>query len=356
MKVSVIIPVKGKPEITRACLESLRRFDSPILEEALIVDNGESGATSELLEEIGWNKARRVIGSPSFNFSRSCNLGAGESRGRLLVFLNNDIVVSEGWLEALSQTVMDKGGVAGSTLLNPDGTIQQAGMRFGAWGLMYRVGAGADANDKRFHHTTLEWAVMAASLCISKDAFDKVGGFDERYIFGIEDADLCLKVIESGGKARNVGASRVSHMESATLKENESAVAAHAGNLAQFNSRWGGLVDSLTARYIIRMKAVGVKTAAIFGTGSAGETLRRKLEIGGVVVRKFITFDPAAPSIAHGLRVDIASRESVRDVDRVIVGAQYVTEIEDRLGEMGLGGLVYGCELYDETWTPGDEG
>jgi GT2 family glycosyltransferase len=355
MKVSVIIPVKGKPEITRACLASLLRFDSPILAEALIVDNSEGGETSDLLEEFGWNKARRVIGASSFNFSRSCNLGAGASRGRLLVFLNNDIVVSEGWLEALAQTVMDRGGVAGSTLLNPDGTIQQAGMRFGAWGLMYRVGAGADGNDERFRHTTLEWAVMAASLCISREMFDGVGGFDERYIFGIEDADLCLKVIESGDKVRNVGASRVVHMESSTLKENESAISAHAGNIAIFNTRWGELVERLTARYVFGIKAVGVKTVAVLGTGSAAETLRRKLEGGGVVVRKFITFDPAALSIAHGLRVDIASRESVRDVDRVIVGAQYVTMIRDRLEKMGLADSVYGCDLSDETWTPGEE-
>jgi len=348
MKVSVIIPVKGKAEITRDCLESLLRFDSPILEEILIVDNGSGGETGDLLEEIGWSKARRVAGSPSFNFSRSCNIGAGEARCGLLVFLNNDIVVSEGWLASLAGTVMDKGGVAGSTLLNPDGTIQQAGMRFGAWGLMYRVGAGADGNDERLRRTTLEWAVMAASLCVSRETFDGVGGFDERYVFGIEDADLCLKVIESGGKVRNVGTSRVTHMESATLKENESAIAAHAGNITQFNARWGALVDRITERYIAGIKAVGVKTVAIFGTGSAAETLRRKLEGGGVVVRKFITFDPAPPAIAYGLRVETASLESTGDVNRVIAGAQYVTMIEGRLEKMGLGDLVYGCDLYYE--------
>lgn len=356
MKVSVIIPVKGKPEITRDCINSLIRFDSPILSETLIVDNSATGETGELLDEIGWNKARRVIGSPSFNFSRSCNIGAGEANSRLLLFLNNDIVVSEGWLEALSQTVMDRGGVAGSTLMNRDGTVQQAGMRFGAWGLMYRAGAGADGDDGRFRHTTLEWAVMAAAVCISRETFDRIGGFDERYYFGIEDTDLCLKVIESGGKVRNVGASRVVHMESATLKENESALTAHVNNIEIFNARWGGLVDSLTARYISGIKAAGVKTVAIFGTGSAGEALRRKLESGGVSVRRFITFDPKAPPTAHGLKVETASPESVRDVDRVIVGAQYVTMIEDRLEKAGLGGLVYGCDLYDESWRPGEEG
>lgn len=356
MKASVIIPVKGKPEITRDCLESLIRFDSPMLEEALIVDNGSGGDTSALLDQIGWRKARRVIGAPSFNFSRSCNLGAGEARGGLLVFLNNDIVVSEGWLATLAGIVMDKGGVAGSTLLNPDGTVQQAGMRLGAWGLMYRVGAGAGGDDERFRRTTLEWAVMGACLCVSKETFARIGGFDERYHFGIEDADLCLKVIEMGGRVRNVGASRVTHMESATLKENESAVAAHSNNITLFNGRWGGLVDRLTERYISGMKSAGVKTTAVFGTGSAAEALRRKLEGGGVVVKKFITFDPAPPAIAHGLTVETASRESLRDVDRVIAGSQYVTMIEDRLEKMGLGGSVYGCGLSDGSWAPGEEG
>lgn len=356
MKASVIIPVKGKPEITRACLESLIRFDSPALEEALIVDNGSGGDTCALLDEIGWRKTRRVIGAPSFNFSRSCNLGASKARGRVALFLNNDIVASKGWLETLAGAVMDKGGVAGSTLLNPDGSVQQAGMRFGAWGLMYRVGAGTDGNDARFRRTTLEWAVMGACLCVSRETFDGIGGFDERYHFGIEDADLCLKAIEAGAMVRNVGASRVTHMESATLKENESAVAAHSANIALFNNRWGGLVDRLTERHISGMKSAGVKTTAVFGTGSAAQALRRKLEDGGVVVKKFITFDPAPSSIAHGLAVETASRKSLRDVDRVIVGAQYVTTIEDRLYEMGLGDSVYGCDLSDESWAPGEEG
>ncbi|MBF0293360.1 MAG: glycosyltransferase [Nitrospinae bacterium] len=356
MKVSVIIPVKGKPEITRDCIESLIRFDSSILAETLIVDNSDGDETALLLAEMSWKKARRVIGSPSFNFSRSCNIGAGEANSGLLLFLNNDIVVSEGWLEALCQTVIDKGGAAGSTLINRDGTVQQAGMRFGAWGLMYRAGAGAGGDDRRFFRTTLEWAVMAAAVCISKETFDRIGGFDERYYFGIEDTDLGLKVIESGCKVRNVGASRLVHMESATLKENKPALAAHVNNIEIFNARWGGLVNRLTERYIAGLKSTGAKTVAIFGTGSAAEALRRKLESGGVSVGKFITFDTEAPSIVHGLKVEGVSPESVRDVDRVIVGAQYVTMIEDRLVKAGLGGLVYGCDLNDESWTAGTEG
>jgi GT2 family glycosyltransferase len=356
MKISVVTPVKGKPELTFSLLESLAKSDSPLLEEVVIVDNGEGDETARLLDEFGWGKARRVIGSPSSNFSQACNLGALKSRGDILLFLNNDMIVSEGWLAPLAETVADKGGAASSILLNTDGTIQQAGMRFGAWGLMYRVGAGAGGNDKRFRRTTLEWAVMGACFCVSREMFGKIGGWDARYHFGIEDADICLKTLEAGGRIRNVGSSVITHIESATLKENESAISAHSRNVAQFNGKWGGLVDRLTERHICGMKSAGVKTAAIFGTGSAAQTLRRKLEAGGVIVSKFITFDPAPPSIAHGLMVETASRESVRDVDRVIIGAQFVTMIQDRLEKMGLGGSVYGCDLYDESWTPGEEG
>ena len=356
MKVSVITPVKGKPELTFGLLESLAKSDSSILEEIVIVDNGSGDETARLLDEFGWGKARRVIGSPSHNFSQACNLGALKSHGGILLFLNNDMIVSEGWLAPLAETVAGKGGAASSLLVNADGTIQQAGMRFGAWGLMYRVGAGAGGNDPRFHRTTLEWALMGACFCVSREMFAKIDGWDERYHFGIEDADICLKTLEAGGRIRIVGSSVITHLESATLKENESAMAAHSANIARFNASWGGLVDSLTERYINGLKSVGVKTVAVFGTGSAAETLRRKLESGGVGVRKFVTFDPAAPSIAHGLKVETASRESLHDVDRVVVGAQYVTMIEDRLGKMGLGDSVYGCDLYDESWMPGEEG
>lgn len=356
MKVSVIVPVKGKAELTRGLLESMRRFDSPLLGEIVIVDNSPGDETTRMLDDLGWGKARRAAGSPSYNFSQACNFGASQSHGGILLFLNNDMIVSDGWIAPLVETVASKGGAAGSKLINPDGTIQQAGMRFGAWGLMYRVGAGASGGDPRFNRTALEWAMMGACVCVTSELFAKIGGWDEGYHFGIEDADICLKVIESGGRIRNVGSSIITHLESATMNENQSALAAHSGNIARFNARWGGLVESLTARYISRLRSDGVKTVSIFGTGSAAMSLQRKLENGGVVVKNMLTFNPPPQPLLDGVKVEMASREVLRGSDRLIIGAQFVTALRDRLAENGLGDYIYDCDLIAETWRPGEEG
>ena len=72
-----------------------------------------------------------------FNFSWVCNLGAAQSRGPLLCFLNDDVEVTNAdWLEQLVARVsLDGVGAAGPMLYYPSGTIQHAGVLLGLGGL-----------------------------------------------------------------------------------------------------------------------------------------------------------------------------------------------------------------------------
>ena len=70
----------------------------------------------------------------SQGFAASCNDGAGATSAEHLVFLNNDTVAEDGWLEALVAYADAHGEahVVGSKLLYQNRTIQHAGIVFGS--------------------------------------------------------------------------------------------------------------------------------------------------------------------------------------------------------------------------------
>jgi GT2 family glycosyltransferase len=142
-----------------------------------------------------------------------------EATGDYLLFLNNDTeVLAPGWLGHLLRLAgHPRVGVAGATLLYPDGTVQHAGAwprRDGRWIHAYRgerVGAAWPAEapgDAR-----LVPAVTGACLLLRRELFDALGGFDERLAVAGNDVDLCRRVRERGLEVAVSRHARLLHYE-----------------------------------------------------------------------------------------------------------------------------------------------
>ena len=125
--VSIIIPVFNHCRDTRDCLLSIAQLTAGSSYEVVVVDDGSTDETPEMLGRIeGLIQLRNDV---NLGFIGSCNRGAAAARGEFLVFLNNDTLVTSGWLEALRRTFDDipGTGLAGAKLLYPDGRLQEAG-------------------------------------------------------------------------------------------------------------------------------------------------------------------------------------------------------------------------------------
>ena len=94
--VSIIIPVLYPWQDTLECLESIARWTFEFAYEVIVVDDGASAETSEMLKRVEGVIALRSEKNPGF--SESCNRGVAVARGGLLVFLDNGAVVTPGWL------------------------------------------------------------------------------------------------------------------------------------------------------------------------------------------------------------------------------------------------------------------
>ena len=160
-----------------------------------------------------------VHNEKNLGFIASCNRGRREARGNYLVFLNNDTLVTAGWLNSLRGTFAFEphAGLVGAKLLYPDGKLQEAG------GIIWRDGSGWNRgkldNPKRPEYNFLREVDYCSGAClmIRKSLYLSLGGFDTKYAPGYyEDADLAFKVREQGLKVLYQPMSEVIHYEGVT--------------------------------------------------------------------------------------------------------------------------------------------
>ena len=236
IKCSIIIPVWNKFELTIQCLTQLARVTKDVRFELIVVDNASTDGTSAFLAGIGGN-VQIITNQSNLGFAKACNQGAKAARGPYLVFLNNDTIPTERWLEALVEEVETNPEVAvvGSKLLYPNGTVQHAGVALSRFfETPYHLYAGAASQLPAVNKRREFNAVTGACMLVRKEAFEAVDGFYEGYINSFEDIDLCLKIRQKGGRIVYQPKSVLYHLESQTPGRKDHDLE----NIRLFRERW----------------------------------------------------------------------------------------------------------------------
>ncbi len=222
-KVSIIIPSKDNPKILKMCLASIFKYTEYKNYEIIIVDNGSNDANKKEIEEAvalysgqGDEKIKYVYQPMEFNFSRMCNIGADAATGEFLLFLNDDIEVSESvdtspyfkvyvnrWLSILlGQAQLAHTGAVSCKLYYPNGnTIQHAGVVNLPIGPAHCLYGGSDSFNYYYGRNLLEYdfaSVTGACLMLDRKKFDEAGGFDEGFPVAYNDVSLCFRLVELG--------------------------------------------------------------------------------------------------------------------------------------------------------------
>lgn len=242
--VSIIIPVFNQVYFTAACLKALFE-NTPNTAEVIVVDNGSTDSTSQLLAQYG-NRIRVIRNAQNEGFARACNRGAAASKAPYLLFLNNDTEVQPGWLDPLiAMGSRPEVGAVGSRLLFSDGTVQHAGVtiveRRGKTSILPRHAfIGEAPKQVPPFKPTLMQAVTAACMLVNASYFYDANGFDTAYWNGCEDVDLCFKLAQLGKKIVYEPESIVVHHEGKS--GHERTVAINTNN-ARLRGRWKGLIE-----------------------------------------------------------------------------------------------------------------
>jgi GT2 family glycosyltransferase/glycosyltransferase involved in cell wall biosynthesis len=212
--VSIVVPVHNKFSVTYYCLVALLFAYNKASFEVIVVDDGSSDETVDILDIV--DGIQYLRNETSQGFIRSCNRGASIAKGRYIVMLNNDTEPTAYWLDELvfAFEQFDNVGLAGAKLLYPDGKLQEAGGIVWNSGNPWNYGRGGNPHEPRFSYTRQVDYLSGAAIMLSNSLWKEIGGFSEEYCPAyFEDTDLAFKVRAAGYKTVFVPLSVVYHFE-----------------------------------------------------------------------------------------------------------------------------------------------
>jgi len=162
--------------------------------EIILIDDASSDGTKEWLSRLIAPNIKIIFNAQNLGYAKSNNRATKYSRGEFILFINNDLIFPHGWLEpfieCLDNSELNNGIVGNIQYKVIDGKVDHVGIELNLTGQFQHIKT-IDLNLKKYQKV---FAVTGACFLIRKDLFIKIGGFDERFINGCEDIDLCLRV------------------------------------------------------------------------------------------------------------------------------------------------------------------
>ena len=227
IKSSIIIPVYNQWPFTQACLLALKKTLRNNQCEIIIVDNGSDDETKTagplLGTELFGDCFRYERFENNLNFGPASNHGADIAKGEFLIFLNNDTVPLEGWYEPLLDDFDKFPDIAatGPLLVYPECApfghqVQHLGVFVSPILHVGHLYEGIPADSPLAQKRRFFQIITAACMVMRKSLFHEIGKFDERYINGFEDVDLCVRLWNAGYKMTVNPQAKVIHYTSQT--------------------------------------------------------------------------------------------------------------------------------------------
>lgn len=194
--------------------------DSDIAYEYLVVDNAHTEAANRTLNHLllATEGVRVVRTERNLGFAGGCEMGVLHTSGDILAFVNPDVLFQPEWLDPLLQHLDDRGvSIVSPVLLEPDGSVQEAGYR------LFSDGSVAPVLERPAADETLRPDYASAACWIMRRVeHERLGGLAPDYFPAyFEDVDFALRAAELGGGTLVVGASTVVHVHSGSTPDTE---------------------------------------------------------------------------------------------------------------------------------------
>jgi GT2 family glycosyltransferase len=223
--VSIIILSAGDGEVTFECLRYLKKSTKYSNFEIIVVHNGTGRGEIDILEKkVGKLKnftVRFFRNNTNLGYAMGNNQAAQKAKGDLLCFVNNDVIVTSGWLTTLvSFLKSNPQAVACQPKLRSNIEKKYFDYSGGAGGFIdmfgypFTRGRLFDYVEKDVgQYDSLREVAWASGSCllIRSEAFRKAGGFDDYFFSYMEEIDLCIRLKRQGHQIYCVPSVKVYH-------------------------------------------------------------------------------------------------------------------------------------------------
>jgi len=340
--VSIIILTFNQLKYTRECVESIRKR-TPEPHEIFFVDNGSTDGTVKWLKKLlKENPNYKLIENhKNLGFPRGCNQGINASSGEYILLLNNDVVVTEGWLSGMLECLNSAPdiGIVGPMTNNISGTqkVEDTGYQS-----MADLNVFAQSFRERNRHRRIPMRrIVGFCMLFRRELVEKIGLLDETFGTGnFEDDDFCLRAALEGYKNFIAGDIFIHHYGSMSFRGNRiDYSSAMTGNRKIFKEKWSG---------IERKSSPGEK-AFVLNTLDEANTLNQKGKV-----------DVAVGALLEGIRLAPTEKRLYYAFSEILIDAKQFKDAYEILKEMSfdesdlrrlelIGYCAEGMEFYDEA-------
>lgn len=230
MDLSIIIPAYNEEIFIRQCCDAIvKQFQGTCLDyEVIVVDNGSTDGTASIASGF---QPVSVYSIERSSVSKARNFGFQQSTGRILAFIDADVVITREWQEEIETLCAEES-------VSPTVT-----------GCQYIVRENPSWIERHWFSCMNSGHINGGNLIVSRKAFEIVGGFNESLKTG-EDVDFC---------------NRATGSQEILYRKNERFVAIHLGyprDLGHFVRReaWHGEGDFASLRYFLKSKVAVVSS------------------------------------------------------------------------------------------------
>jgi GT2 family glycosyltransferase/radical SAM superfamily enzyme YgiQ (UPF0313 family)/Tfp pilus assembly protein PilF/glycosyltransferase involved in cell wall biosynthesis/SAM-dependent methyltransferase len=254
---SIIIPCFNQLDYTKKCLQSIEQHTA-VTHEIILIDNGSTDGTRAYLEKYAKDHehVRLILNKKNLGFAVANNQAMQIARGDYIMLLNNDVVVTDTWLDRMIGYLEQSPDIA---MVGPMSNAVSG------YQLVQKVSYGN--NIKKMQTFARNFAarnsgkstdimrLVGFCLLIRKEVLDVIGGLDENYISGnFEDDDLCLRSFIAGYRNVMAGDVFVHHYGNMTFKGNAIDYrTAMKSNLQYFSGKWKDFVEVSGDQYTARL-------------------------------------------------------------------------------------------------------
>jgi GT2 family glycosyltransferase len=222
--VAVIIVLHNSADHLEACLRSV-----PPDAHIVIVDNASEDGWEAIVNQT--RPSATILRHANIGFGAACNAGARSSSEPVLAFLNPDAEIELGSLDRLLARASARPGfIAGPALLAADGTLRLNCRKASHWSqdaadllpyakqwLPTSLRRDLPADDPIYDHGGIVAYLQGACLVLPRQAFELVGGFDERFFLYAEEEDLCARLAARGVSSFYEPRAIVRHLEGTSM-------------------------------------------------------------------------------------------------------------------------------------------
>ena len=187
MRTTVIIPNYNGMKYMENCLASLEKEPAHII----VADNGSTDGSYEMIKEK-FPAVKTIRFTENTGFCKAVNAGIAAAATKYVIFLNNDTVVEDGFVQALEKAMDEDSRIFSASAkiisMYDKDRIDDAGDLYCALGWAYAIGKGKAERDYQKSYDI--FASCGGAAIYRRSVFDKIGMLDENHFAYLEDIDL----------------------------------------------------------------------------------------------------------------------------------------------------------------------